>query len=57
MSDQTSKDINIEKIESICDCVDAYQMVTNELLDVVGSLGKESYEKLSEERKKSIEEN
>ena len=56
LSKQTSKDINVEKIESICDCVDAYQIITNELLDVVGSLDKESYEKLSEERKKSIEE-
>ena len=55
LSDQTSIDINIEKVESICDCVDAYQMVTNELLDVVGSLDKESYDKTLKAQKKSEE--
>ena len=56
LSRESAEDLNTEKLESICDCIEAYKIISNDMLNVVGSLDRESVKMLSENRKKALQE-
>jgi hypothetical protein len=54
LSKKSADDIDIEKIEDVCDCVESFEIISANLLDIYGEKTREDLNELSEDKKERI---
>ena len=55
LSKKSAEDIDVEKIEDACDCVEAFETISANFLDVYGNKTREELEELSDDKKEMLQ--
>ncbi|MDG2152976.1 MAG: hypothetical protein P8K10_03480 [Crocinitomicaceae bacterium] len=55
LSKKSAEDIDVEKIEDACDCVEAFEIISANFLDIFGNKTREEMNELSDDKKEMLQ--
>ena len=55
LSKKSAEDIDVEQIEDACDCVEAFEIISANFLDIFGNKTREEMNELSDDKKEMLQ--